>query len=123
MTTKEHWGYKVTLENKSFASAAGLVVQYRQFKFDDALRGSSKLLGVAGSTSIAALGTGEKTTFETTPVEMEKLQLRPGWSYSDEAKEKVKDRLAGLWLRVLREGEVVFEWQNPPDLKNTAKWE
>jgi uncharacterized protein affecting Mg2+/Co2+ transport len=122
VTTKEKWGYKVTIENKAFAPVSGLEVQYRQFKFDDQLKGS-QLVGVAGATNLPALNTGQKFTFETTPVEIERFELRPGWVWTDESKQKVKDRLAGLWLRVLRDGEVVFEWQNPPDLKTNAKWE
>lgn len=123
VTTKETWGYKVSLENRSFAAATGLEVQYRQFKFDDALRGSTKLIGVAGSATLPALRTGEKFSFETTPIEIERLELRPDWTYSGDAKDKVKDRLAGLWIRIVRDGEIVFEWQNPTDLKNSAKWE
>jgi len=123
VTTKETWGYKVTLENKSFAPAAGLEVQYRQFKFDDAIRGSTKLIAVPGSAPIPTLATGQKTTFETTPVEIEKLELRPGWFYTDEAKEKVKDRLAGVWLRILSGDDIIFEWQSPPDLKSRATWD
>ena len=122
VTTKEKWGYKVTMENRSFAAVSGLEVQYRQFKFDDQLKGS-KLIGVGGTASMNSLNTGQKFNFETSAVEIERFELRPGWVWTDESKQKVKDRLAGLWLRVLRDGEVVFEWQNPPDLKSRASWD
>ena len=123
VTTKEKWGYKVTLENRAFRTIDNAEVQYRQFKLDDALRGGSKLVGVGGSTTIDGLRNGQKFSFETVPVELERLQLRPGWSYHDDAKAKVKDGLAGLWIRVMQGGQVVFEWQQPPDLKKTAAWE
>lgn len=123
VTTKEKWGYKVTLENRAFKPVDGAEVQYRQFKLDDALRGESKLVGVAGSTTISGLRTGQKFSFETVPVELERQELRPGWVYTDDAKRKVKDGLAGLWIRVMQGGQVAFEWQQPPDLKNNAKWE
>jgi hypothetical protein len=123
VTTKEKWGYKVTLENRSFAAVSGLEVQYRQFKFDDQLKGS-RLVGIAGTASISSLNTGQKFSFETTPVEIERHELRPGWVWTEDAlKERIKDRLAGLWLRVRRDGEVVFEWQSPPDLKARANWD
>ena len=122
LTTKEKWGYKVTLENKSFATLSGLEVQYRQFKFDDQLKGS-KLVGVSGTTALSSITSGQKFTFETTPVEIERFELRAGWVWTDDSKERIKDRLAGLWLRVMRDGEVVFEWQNPPDLKSRASWD
>lgn len=123
ITTKEKWGYKVTLENRSFKTIDGAEVQYRQFKLDDAVRGGSKLVGVSGSATINALRTGQKFSFETVPVELEREELRAGWYYTDNAKAKVKDGLAGLWIRVVQGGETLFEWQQPPDLKNNAKWE
>lgn len=123
VTTREKWGYKVTIENKMFRSVTGLEIQYREFKLDDALRGVSTLVGIGGSNALPALETGQKFTFETTPVEVERLELRPGWSYNDGAKAKVKDALAGVWIRVLNGGEVVFEWQSPSDLKSHTKWE
>jgi hypothetical protein len=98
-------------------------VQYRQFKLDDTLRGGSQLVGVAGSATVNGLRTGQKFSFETVPVELERQELRAGWVYTDDAKRKVKDGLAGLWIRVMQGGQVAFEWQQPPDLKNNAKWE
>ena len=123
ITTKEKWGYKVTLENRAFRTIDGAEVQYRQFKLDDTLRGGSQLVGVAGSTTISGLRTGQKFSFETVPVELERQELRAGWVYTDDVKRKVKDGLAGLWIRVMHGGQVAFEWQQPPDLKNNAKWE
>ena len=123
VTTKEKWGYKVTIENKNFKTIANLEIQYREFKFDDALRGSSNIVGIGGSTAMPTLETGQKFVFETTPVEVERLDLKTGWAYYDGAKAKVKDALAGLWIRVLGGGEVVFEWQTSSDLKTKTKWE
>lgn len=123
ITTKEKWGYKVTLENRAFKTIDGAEVQYRQFKLDDTLRAGSQLVGVAGSTTISGLRNGQKFSFETVPVELERQELRAGWVYTDDAKRKVKDGLAGLWIRVMQGGQVAFEWQQPPDLKNNAKWE
>ena len=123
ITTKEKWGYKVTLENRAFKTIDAAEVQYRQFKLDDTLRGGSNLVGYAGSTTISGLRNGQKFSFETVPVELERQELRAGWVYHDDAKRKVKDGLAGLWIRVMQGGQVAFEWQQPPDLKNNAKWD
>jgi hypothetical protein len=122
VTTKETWGYKVTLENNSFAAVSGLEVQYRQFKLDDTLKGKN-LVSVPGSTKIDSIARGQRVSFDTTPLELEKFELRPDWFFADGSKAKTKDRLAGLWLRVLRDGEIIFEFQEPSDLKKNAKWE
>ena len=123
VTTKEKWGYKVTIENKTFKPMSGLELQYREFKFDDVLRGATTIIGISGSVGLPPLETGQKFTFETTPVEVERLDLRPGWSYDDGAKAKVKDAMAGVWIRILSGSQIVFEWQTPTDLKTKAKWE
>jgi hypothetical protein len=123
MTTKEKWGYSVTLENKAFKPLENLEVQYRQFKMDDTRKGPGKLKGVPGSTKIEKMGNGEKFKFDTDAVEIEKQELKAGWSYTDGSKSKVKDALSGLWVRVVKDGETVYETQLPADLKNKAKWE
>jgi hypothetical protein len=121
--TKEKWGYTITMENKSFQALSGLNVEYRQFKFADKLKGEGTLTGVKGVTKIDTLANGAKFKFDTDPVEIEKQELKTGWTYADSSKEKVKDALAGVWLRVMKDGQMVFEYQYPADLAKKAKWE
>ena len=123
MSTKEQWGYSITIENKSFKALENLDVQYRQFKFDDDRKKEGQLKPVPGETKIPALGNGAKFKFDTAPVTIEKQELKANWSHMDGSKDKVKDALAGYWLRILKDGEVVFETQNPPALKDKVKWE
>lgn len=120
VTTREKWGYKVTMENKTFKPVGSLEIQYREFKLDDTVRGPSSLVGIGGSTTLGSLETGQRFTFETAPVEVERSDLRPNWSYSDGGKARVKDALVGIWIRVLSGSEVVFECQTPSDLKSKA---
>jgi hypothetical protein len=122
--SKEQWGYSITIENKSFQPLQGLDVEYRQYKFDDVRNGGGALKGVPGATKIPSLGNGEKFKFDTQPVELDKEELKAGWHYTNKStKEKVADALQGYWLRILKDGQVVFEFQNPPELKKKAKWE
>ena len=121
--SKEKWGYSVTIENKTFKPLEGIEVQYRQFKLDDTRKGPGKLKGVAGSKKIEKLGNGEKFKFDTEPVSLEKEELKAGWTAGDGSSGKVKDVLSGIWLRVVKDGETVYETQIPSDLKNKAKWE
>jgi len=44
-------------------------------------------------------------------------------NYSRAGKDKVKDTLSGLWLRIMKDSQIIYEFQSPPDLKNKAKWE
>jgi ABC-type glycerol-3-phosphate transport system substrate-binding protein len=122
--SKEHWGYTITIENKSFQLIQDLAVEYRQYKFDDVRNGGGTLKGVPGSTKIPSLGNGAKFKFDTDPVELDKEELKAGWHYTNKSnKEKVADALQGYWLRILKDGQVVFEFQYPPELTKKVKWE
>jgi len=121
--SKETWGYGVTIENKAFKALENLEVQYRQFRKDDAPRGGATLKAIPGSTKIPALANGAKFKFDTEPVAIEKEELKANYIAATGAKSKVKDELSGIWIRIMKDGETVFEYQSPPDLKNKAKWE
>ena len=76
-----------------------------------------------GSTAIANLKPGEKFTFDTVSVMLDKSTLKAGWTYSDRSKSTVEDGVAGIWLRVVKDGAVVFEHIKPTTLKAKAQWE
>jgi hypothetical protein len=119
--SKEQWGYGVTIENKTFKPQDNLEVEYRQYVLDDVATGKPKLKSYPAKTTIAALPSGGKFKFDTTPVDIEKEEMKA--NYSRAGKEKVKDTLSGLWLRIMKDGQMIYEFQSPPDLKNKAKWE
>jgi hypothetical protein len=123
-SSTEDWGYKVVILNKAFQSVEGLDVVYRVYKRDDSRTGAAeKLLATPGSKVIASLKPGEKFTFDTESVVLNKSTLRAGWVYSDKSKSTVEDGVAGLWLRIMKDGAVVFEHIKPTTLKTKAKWE
>lgn len=119
--SKEQWGYGVMIENKTFKPQDNLEVEYRQYVLDDVATGKPKLKSHAAKTTIAMLPSAGKFKFDTTPVEIEKEEMKA--NYSRAGKDKVKDTLAGLWLRIIKDSQIIYEFQSPPDLKNKAKWE
>jgi hypothetical protein len=120
-TSREQWGYSVIIENKTFKLQENLNVEYRQYVLDDVATGKPKLTSHASKTAIAALANGAKFKFDTAPVAIEKEELKA--NYSRAGKEKVKDTLSGLWLRIIKDGQTVHEFCSPPELKNKAKWD
>jgi hypothetical protein len=120
-TSREQWGYNVTIESKIFKPLENLEVQYRQYVLDDVVSGKPKLKSHTGKTTIAAMTAGGKFTFDTDPVDLEREEMKANWSRS--GKQKTKDTLSGLWLRIVKDGEVIYEFQSPPELKSKVKWE
>ena len=120
----EKWGYKVTVENKSFKQLEPMEVEYRVFLLDDERNlKKPKLKAHPGTYTLPAMKNGEKHPFETQPVELKKSELKAGWYSSSGLKEKVTDSVGGIWLKVKKDGEVVAEYMNPPSLKTRVKWE
>ena len=64
---------------------------------------------------------GGKFRFDTTAFEIEKEEMKANWSRA--GKDKVKDTLSGLRLRIMKDGQMLYEFQSPADLKNKVKWE
>ncbi|HET6410144.1 MAG TPA: hypothetical protein VFG14_19800 [Chthoniobacteraceae bacterium] len=123
-SSSEKWGYKVVLTNKEFKAVASLDIVYRVYKVDESRHTTAgKLIATPGSVAIASLKPSEKFTFNTEPVLLNSSSIKGGWVYTDKGKSKVEDSVAGLWIRVMQGGIVVFEHIKPPTLKNKATWE
>ena len=123
-SSTEQWGYKVSVQNNGFQPADGLEAVYRVYKWDDSRSGSAeKLIATPGSVPIGSLKPGAKFAFDTENVVLNKTSLKAGWVYTDKSKGKVEDGVAGLWLRIMKDGAVVAEHIKPPTLKTKAKWE
>ena len=122
--TSEEWGYKVVVQNKAFQAVEGLDAVYRVYKLDDSKASAEKkLIPTRGSVAIGNLKPGAKFSFETENVTLDKSTLKAGWTYKDGSKSKLEDGVAGFWLRVMKDGAIVFEYMKPTTLSARAKWE
>ncbi len=116
----------VTLQNNSVKPVTNVQVRYRLYMVDDehgASRKEMKLRSIEGSENFEKLERGQKVSFETESVTLEKTQLKPGWFYTDGAKREIKDRVRGIWVKVFSDGKFLQEYINPPTLKNSDSWE
>ena len=123
-TTKEHWRYDITVENKTFKDLGTLDVKYAVFF-------KTEQLGVKadptpkhknGSFNIPALKPHEKKSFTTDSVELSKSNLVGNWIYTSGAKPNAQDTLVGLAIRVYQNGQQFAEYANPSTLSK-EKWE
>src|SRR6478736_1111406 len=99
--SNEKWGYSIIIENKSFKNLQDLNVEYRQYLVDDVVKGEPTLKAIPGSIKIGNLPNTAKFKFDTEPVSIEKKELKANWYYANGGKEKVKDNVAGFWLKIM----------------------
>jgi len=123
-TTKEHWTYDVTVENKTFKDLANLDVKYAIFFQQEKLgvKAAATPRHQNGSFTIPALKPHEKKSFTTDSIELSKSNLVGNWIYTSGAKPNAQDTLVGLAIRVYQNGQQFAEYANPSTL-NKEKWE
>ena len=123
-TTKQHWVYEVTVENKTFKDLANLDVKYAIFFTQEQLgvKAQPTPRQQNGSFSIPALKPHEKKAFTTDAVELSKSNLVGEWIYHSGAKPNAQDTLVGVAVRVYQNGQQFAEYANPSTLTK-EKWE
>ena len=125
--TEEKWAYEVAIRNSTFVDQGGLTIEYRNYRQQDSgkhtgARSKLPLIAHPGTEKIEALTKSGIYKFTTKAVEIKKSELKANWFYSDGTKDKVKDTLFGIWLRVLKDGEIVSEYFHPASLKSKTEW-
>lgn len=125
----EHWGYAVSLENKTFQPLTDLDVKYVIFYKQEQLgvKGPPREQRMNGNTPVKAINSHGKLTFETNPVELKKTRmLGPAGSYTyfeNGASSKAEDSLSGVWIRIYKGDQMLAEFVKPPNLASKEKWE
>jgi hypothetical protein len=122
---KEDWQYVVTLENKdAFTPLQNLEIKYIIFFKQEQLGSlaAPRLGRQAGSTKIDSIKGNDKVEFHTVSVQLEKASLQ-GAYYLNGAKTDANANLAGLWIRIYQNGNLIAEMCRPPTLSSKEKWE
>jgi hypothetical protein len=121
---KETWAYSVMVKNGAFEDLDNLKLEYRVFmkdEFHGPKDAQPQIKRKSGTLDIGKLPKFGEYPFFTAEFEVEKSELKANWVYSDGSKGKIKDSLYGIWLRIYRKDELVYEMMNPSTLKS-EKW-
>lgn len=121
----EDWCYRISIANRSRTDLTGLTLEYRLFFVDDVLKADRDELPLkrkSGRAALATLAAGASAEVKTALVTLQIVQLKPGHRYSGTTKRRVEDSLAGIWVRVARQGEVLHEFASPTTLMKSENW-
>src|SRR5262249_22490384 len=109
--TKEDWQYVVTLENTTFNDVANLEVNHISFfKHEELGSLAGARLGLrTGSTKVDSIKGHDKATFSTVNVKLTKASLAGGYYFKNGANAESNANLAGLWIRIYQNGNLIAE--------------
>ena len=122
----EDWKYVVTLTNNTFKDMGNLEVRYVVFSKLQELGhgGRVRVNKVTGSVKIdAASRDTTRCKFDTATVKLQKASLKPANYYNNGARTSGEASLAGLWIRIYQNGNLIAEMSRPPELATKEKWQ
>lgn len=122
--SEEKWGYTITINNRSDQTLTDLRADYVLFATvdDPDTRGQKDdMRRKAYRSTIKELPAHGRTEFRTEPVLVVKTQLPGNIRYSGSGTGRTREQLYGIWIKIYRGGELVYEAATPDKLRG-EKW-
>ena len=121
-----NWVYDVVLTNQSRNELRNATLEY-QIVYDDevnivrtsAYPGEGKDQRDYQSVDLPPLSYNGRAEFATLPVEMQTYEYEP--TRGD--REYRRDQIVGIWIRILKQGEIVAEYMSHPAAMEALNWD
>lgn len=123
-TTEDKWGYKVTIANKTVRPLENLRAEYRLFATVDDVhvkgkQGLKKKTYQSALESIPELG---RTVFQTETISALKTKYNGNIVSAKTGDSTSRETLYGIWIRIYRGEELLYEESMPVSLMTAEKW-
>lgn len=122
----EKWSYRVSLTNLTRNVLNGAVVEYRII-YDDEVeflrtaaspgKGSNQQEGQ--TTELPEMTFNDQVQFTTLPIEINSYKYDPVRG----ERERSRDAIKGIWVRVTKSGKVIGEYQSSPSALASVQWD
>lgn len=123
--TQENWGYSLTLTNHTAKPIQGLHTEYRLFATVDELSVADDKLVLkkkAYTTPIDPIKEMNKITVNTESISTTKTALSGNIYSSKSGRNESGERLYGIWLKIFKGDQLVYELAMPESLRTKQKW-
>jgi len=122
--TEEKWGYSITVTNRTSQPIEKLRAEYVLFATVDDIQVKEKqgLKKKRGQSVIAPVPELGKTTFRTDTISAIKSKFNGNIVSVKSGDSSSRETLHGIWLRIYRGDELVYETSAPETLRTTEKW-
>ncbi len=121
--TSTQMGYLITLRNRSPIPLRDLKVEYKVFKNMN-LPGDSAGYPISktGVELISVLAPRQSYEVRSATVSVAETRLQPGLIYLDGSDERQSDTLEGIWIRLIKDGQILAQFSRPTRLTQEATW-
>jgi hypothetical protein len=120
-------GYKVVIQNETAFDMEDVRIEYRVFKFEDAIaaekRSEGEVKKLKGSAKVTRVPAWSEESTETSQFPMQETKLAGGWSWTSGGKETSKDKMEGIWVRVYVGDFMAVEATQPSNLDRNVGWD
>lgn len=122
--TEEKWGYAITISNKTTRRLENLRIEYRLFATVDSVHVKEKqgLKKKAYKTTLEPLSELGRVTFRTETISAIKSKYNGNIVSAKTGDSSSRETLSGIWLRVYRDKELLYETAAPGTLTTTETW-
>jgi hypothetical protein len=114
--------YELRLQNQTIGDLSKLNVEYVVFvqrqKLGEKLSDPPHIDRVSGSQAVDVLNNREPQSVVTTDFTLHKGSLGGGWTYNNGGRIKAEDSVAGVWVRISQDGQLIAEYANPSSVKS-----
>lgn len=123
--TTNKWVYDVELTNRTRNELSGTQIEFRIFHDDEVYFVRTTAYPGEGlqqegeGVELPELGFNARAEFTTTPVELDTYRYTP--SRGD--KEYRRDKIVGIWLRLVKNGELVEEYKSNETVMKDFVWD
>lgn len=118
----EKYTYAIRVQSREFVEVPPLEVQYLVFVERQKLgsqRNDNPVERITGSVKTGELNRKQPTQIlPSSEFELSRQIQNSKWAgYTNGGRRKVEDSVLGVWVKVLKDGQVIAEYANPPTIK------
>lgn len=118
--------YGIEVQNSSYESIKNIRIEYLVLKFEDTLaaqkRSEGNYVRIKDKTSIEYLGARSNVTATTKAVPMLETKLDPDYEWANGGKDRSKDVLKGIWVKMYVGDMLVHESSRPESMMRKEAW-
>ncbi|MGF1449184.1 MAG: hypothetical protein ACFB20_07170 [Opitutales bacterium] len=123
----ERISFSVLVENRRELSLEGARMEYRLYVLADVPdsekpRGEKEWTVVSGQVPMPAIPPRSKAEAETEMVDIMEVELKRNWDWTEGGREKFKDELKGVWIRLYKNDTLLYEESMPSSVKDSRVW-